>query len=168
MKNLIALLFSSSLVVSIALLVGCKTGPSTQHLSKNTKVCVSVETKDILYAQTVVTESAVQGVAKKMQRHIVDYLTQHGIQSVTPDALTANDAKLVVNIDAIENEAIRDKKAFEPTFMRYQPIIRYSSHLTANGVTLLNYDHEQSNESLDKLTRELGERIGERVARWYK
>jgi hypothetical protein len=167
------------LVTSVALLLGCRTEPAAKHLSKDTNVCVLVKTDGLLYRQVLVGETAVQGVSKRIEGHIVNYLNKHGIQMVPEDALTTNDLKLTVKLKAVEMVAVRNLSPFAPTFppvrefplprvMRQQPIIRYSAVLAGNGMTRFDYNYEQSDESLDKLTQLIGERIGERVGRFCK
>ncbi len=161
MKNLL-------IVISFAVLVGCVTEAPTLQLSRATRVCVSVATDDLLYSTAVVSETAVQGVTRRIEKYLVNNLNDRGVQAGPSDTFKNGDAKLSVKVNTIETVTTTSIGAFSP-IVKQQPKIKYTATLlAADGTTALNFDGEQDDESLDTLTKKIAEKVGDRVARCFR
>jgi hypothetical protein len=150
----------------LVLLVGCASPAPKNKLSKDTTVFIKSEAKDLLFAQAVVDQSTVPGVSRRVEKYVGRTLNDRGIQ--TTDLLARGNANLTVNIDNIETVTATSIGMWAP-IVRQQPKIRYTvTFLSPEGETLLKLEGEADDESLEKVTRRIGEDVGRRIARCFK
>lgn len=159
----LALIAASSLF-----LIGCATSKPKALIARDVRVNVSISSKDVLYSQ-VVSESGMQGVAKRIGKMTIKALDSRGIKnSGVSTTISPDEARLVVELDTIENETKHKPGPFFTTIVYQHCKIRYTARLISpDGVKLFEFEGREHDESLDSLTQIIGRYIGKRVAKCY-
>ncbi len=154
------------LIISLALLAGCATGTAKKQASKETRACIFFQTDDVLYTGGL-GEASVESATKRIEAYLTRRLNARGIQTASSAAFASSDAKLTIKLDAIDQVTSTGFGWFMPT-MRQQPRIKYVTTLLAHdGASLLTFDDREDDESLDNLAKTIGERIADRVTRFF-
>ena len=158
------------LIISSLVLFGCASAKPKTKLEKDTKVCISMRTDELLNNR-VVTADAVEVFANRIQNQLIGILDSRGIKSSLTDAATPEDAKLTVTLDTIESST-EMKEAAPFTFTaaaNTQYEVKYSATLLSQDhIILLKMKGREEHRSLDSLTRIIGQEIGKHVAKCYK
>jgi hypothetical protein len=144
------------------------TKQSSKQISKDTRICVFMDTEDVLYTTVLVGDSGLQGVSRRIEKYLVKNLTDRGVKIEPSGAFGSGDAKLTVTLNTIETVATTSIGMWAP-IAKQQPKIRYNATFVAgDGTTLFSIDDAQDDESIDVLTKKIAEKVGARVARCYK
>jgi hypothetical protein len=157
----------SLLTILVSLVAGCVTEAPTKQASNETRACVFFQTDDVLYTGGL-GEAGVQGATKRIEAYLTRRLNERGIQTASSAAFTSSDAKLTVKLDAIETVTSTSPGLWMPK-MTQRPRIKYFvTLLSHDGTLVLTFEDKQDDESVDNLTRKIGEKIADRVARYFR
>jgi hypothetical protein len=153
-----------ALVCVMMVAAGCASSGSGKRVAKGTRVCVSVTAPDVLYSGNVVQGSGMAGVTSRIEKHLCKRLDQRGVLNGGESSLHDGDARLVVKLNTIEALTGSVPGPFF-TAVAYRKIqIKYSAALTSKEGTVVEFEGEQTDESLDKLAQKVGEDVGNRAA----
>lgn len=151
-------------------LTACATIDPKQQLPRETGLQIMQKTDNLLYSQNVVSPSAVQGVADRITKYATNDLQKRGIKVLAPGSADGGKAKLVVELTTIENDVTSEKDFWTGRVTSQgRPRITYALILTSpTGAPMLNGEWTDYENGLDNLCRKIGEKIGRRVAEWYR
>jgi len=154
--------------MSVLLLVGCATTDRKTQMRKEGRTCVEIKSDEVLYS-SVVSQGAINGVASRIKKHLTKTLDEAGIKSGAMDTYAQGDSKLTIELSTLETETKHKPGPFFSTIVYQHVVIRYSATLVSgDGTKLFEFDGHEHDESLDKLTKIVGEYIGKRVAKCYR
>jgi hypothetical protein len=160
--------FSAVLVASLWIFSGCDTFTPGKQISKTSMVRIFLETDDLLSTPGVVADSGPQGIARRIEKYIVQDLKEHGIRTAPSNPAPSEDATLTLTLNTIETVTATSPGFWAP-IVRQQPKIKYAATFTSgDGGKLFSFDDQQDDESLDTLAKKIADKVAGRVVKCYK
>jgi hypothetical protein len=154
----------------LGLLVGCETAQhSAARLPKATPTRITFNTNDTLYTGGL-GRAGVEGFCKRIQSYLVKDLADRGITVAANSDPGRACAQITVTLSSIET-----KEGVEVGFVGFlapyassKPHVKYSAALQSpSGVTVTTWEHEQDEQTVDRLSEHIAGDIAKYLSRGF-